>query len=96
MVKINKYREIQKNGPKFIKALFDRNTPLAPKLFVLAAILYAIMPADIINDFLPVLGYADDIVMLPLLIYMANKSLEKYQIEESVIDGEVIEGEIIG
>jgi uncharacterized membrane protein YkvA (DUF1232 family) len=43
-------------------------TPRASRLLLGAAIAYAVSPIDLIPDFIPVLGYLDDLVVLPLLI----------------------------
>jgi uncharacterized membrane protein YkvA (DUF1232 family) len=41
------------------------------------AIGYALSPIDLIPDFIPVIGYLDDIVILPILLYIAIKSVPK-------------------
>ncbi len=48
-------------------------TPLLAKLFFGLAIGYLLLPFDLIPDFIPVLGQLDDLVMVPLLIYIAVK-----------------------
>jgi uncharacterized membrane protein YkvA (DUF1232 family) len=52
-------------------ALKDSRTSWPPKLITLAAILYLISPIDLIPDFIPVVGYLDDLVIVPLLINLA-------------------------
>lgn len=47
-------------------ALRDPRTPLSAKLLGMAVIAYAVSPIDLIPDFIPVLGYLDDLVLLPL------------------------------
>lgn len=44
----------------------DPRTPWYAKLFALIVAGYALSPVDLIPDFIPVLGYLDDLVMLPL------------------------------
>jgi len=36
---------------------------------------YALSPIDLIPDFIPVLGYVDDVLLLPILIWLAVKLL---------------------
>ena len=43
---------------------FDRNTPLHVKAALVATLAYFVLPADLIPDFLPGLGYADDAASL--------------------------------
>ena len=46
-------------------------TPLAVKAFVMLVVGYALSPIDLIPDFIPVLGYLDELVLLPLAITLA-------------------------
>ena len=43
---------------------FDRETPLYVKLALVGAVVYFIVPDDLIPDSIPVLGYADDAAVL--------------------------------
>ena len=45
------------------------------KIFAACVIGYALSPIDLIPDFIPVLGYLDDLVLLPLGIGMALKMI---------------------
>lgn len=47
--------------------------PWLAKLWVLMVVAYAISPIDLIPDFIPVLGYLDDVILLPLGIVIAIK-----------------------
>ncbi|MGH8354656.1 MAG: YkvA family protein, partial [Pseudomonas sp.] len=46
-------------------------TPLAAKLLALAVVAYALSPIDLIPDFIPLLGYLDDLLLLPLGLWLA-------------------------
>ena len=50
-------------------------TPWYAKVLVLAVVAYALSPIDLIPDFIPVLGYLDDVILLPLLIWLAVRLL---------------------
>lgn len=47
------------------------DTPLLPKVLSLFVVVYALSPIDLIPDFIPVLGYVDDVLLLPALIWLA-------------------------
>lgn len=47
------------------------DTPLLAKLLCLFVVGYALSPIDLIPDFIPVLGYLDDALLLPALIWLA-------------------------
>jgi uncharacterized membrane protein YkvA (DUF1232 family) len=48
----------------------DRRTPWYVKLLAAAIAAYALSPIDLIPDFIPVLGYLDDLLILPLGILL--------------------------
>jgi len=49
----------------------DPRVPWYAKLFVMIVVGYAFSPIDLIPDFIPVLGYVDDVLLLPSLIWLA-------------------------
>jgi len=44
----------------------DPRTPLIAKYLALAVAAYAVSPIDLIPDFIPVFGYLDDLIIIPL------------------------------
>jgi uncharacterized membrane protein YkvA (DUF1232 family) len=50
-------------------------TPWYAKLFVAAIVAYALSPIDLIPDFIPILGYVDDLVLIPLGLTLAIKMI---------------------
>ena len=48
-------------------------TPRVAKLFAGLVLLYALSPVDLIPDFIPVLGYMDDAILLPLGILLVAR-----------------------
>lgn len=67
--------------PAVFLALKDKDTPAATKFFAGITVVYALSPIDFIPDFIPVLGYLDDIILLPALIAFTIKL-----IPENVMD----------
>jgi len=51
----------------------DPRTPLAAKLLAVLIVAYALSPIDLIPDFIPVIGYLDDLILLPAAIYFTLK-----------------------
>ncbi len=51
------------------------DTPLAPKLLALFLAAYAFSPIDLIPDFIPVLGYLDEAILLPLGIALCLRMI---------------------
>lgn len=54
-------------------AAHDPRTPWCAKLLVAGIVAYAFSPIDLIPDFVPVLGYLDDLILIPLGITLAIK-----------------------
>ncbi|SMC93223.1 YkvA family protein [Sporomusa malonica] len=52
-------------------ALKHPQTPLYAKIFAAIIVGYALSPIDLIPDFIPVLGYLDEVILLPLGIALA-------------------------
>jgi len=46
-------------------------TPWISKVFLGLAVGYLLLPFDLIPDFIPVLGQLDDVVIIPLFVYIA-------------------------
>jgi uncharacterized membrane protein YkvA (DUF1232 family) len=44
----------------------DPRTPWYAKLLTMLIVAYALSPVDLIPDFIPVLGYLDEVILLPL------------------------------
>ncbi len=56
-------------------ALRHPRTPRVARVIAALAVAYALSPIDLIPDFIPVLGYLDDVVLLPLLVWLALRGI---------------------
>jgi uncharacterized membrane protein YkvA (DUF1232 family) len=54
-------------------AFSNRQTPWYAKALIVVTLLYLISPIDIIPDFIPIAGYLDDIIIVPLLFTLATR-----------------------
>src|SRR6266478_2283840 len=57
-------------------------TPWYAKLLVAGIVAYALSPIDLIPDFVPVLGYVDDLILIPLGIVLAIRMIPGPILEE--------------
>nr|WP_034381023.1 YkvA family protein [Herbaspirillum sp. CF444] len=57
-------------------------TPVMAKIVCVLAVAYALSPIDLIPDFIPVIGYLDDALLVPALIWIAVKLIPKNVLEE--------------
>jgi len=56
-------------------AVSEDLAPWYAKLLILITLGYALSPIDLIPDFIPVLGILDDLIVLPVLIYLSIKMI---------------------
>ena len=61
----------------------DERTPLPGKILIIITISYALSPIDLIPDFIPVLGYLDDLIIIPLLLTASIKLIPKDVLAEN-------------
>lgn len=64
-------RSIKRDAVTLWFAYKHDGTPLVAKLLCVLVVAYALSPIDLIPDFIPVLGYLDDALLLPCLIWIA-------------------------
>ncbi|WP_396615803.1 YkvA family protein [Lysobacter soli] len=61
----------------------DPRTPWFPRLLALAVAAYALSPIDLIPDFIPVLGYLDDVILVPLGVWLVLRMVPAEVIADS-------------
>ena len=73
-MKLKEYAEkIKVELPAIFLALKHHDTPFLAKLIAALTVAYALSPIDLIPDFIPLIGYLDDLLIIPLLILLSIK-----------------------
>ncbi len=75
-------RQIKRDLKVYTLVLKDRRTPKLAKFLLWLALGYALLPFDIIPDFIPVAGQLDDLIIVPGLIVLALKMVPKEVVED--------------
>lgn len=58
-------------------AFRHKEVPWYKKAFLLVILIYAASPIDLIPDFIPILGYLDDLLIVPLGIFFAIRMIPR-------------------
>jgi len=66
-------KQLKTDIPAVFIALRRKGTPIPAKILAGVTVAYALSPIDLIPDFIPVLGYLDDVILLPALIALTIK-----------------------
>lgn len=76
-----KLKERAKQAKQKIAQLYiatkSKKTPWYAKALGSLTIAYALSPIDLIPDFIPIIGYLDDLIILPILVYITIKLIPK-------------------
>lgn len=78
----DKAKKLKKEIYALYLAYKSPKTSIFAKVLVVIIIAYAVSPIDFIPDFIPIIGYLDDLIILPLLIAFAIKLIPKDVMEE--------------
>jgi uncharacterized membrane protein YkvA (DUF1232 family) len=75
--------EMKRQVSALYYAAQDKRVGWLPKIIIGVTVLYALSPIDLIPDFIPVLGYLDDLIIVPALIALAMRLIPKEVIEDA-------------
>ena len=64
---------LKKDIPAVFLALKAKETPILAKIMAFLTVAYALSPVDLVPDIIPVLGYLDDVLILPALVALTVK-----------------------
>jgi len=84
---LDRWKQRARSFRREIYALYlacrDPRTPWYAKTMAAVVVAYAASPIDLIPDFVPVLGYVDDLLLLPLGIWLAIRLVPAHVMAES-------------
>ncbi len=84
---IARWRQWARRVEQEIHAIYlaarDPRTPWHARVLAVAVVAYAVSPIDLIPDPIPVLGYLDDLVLLPLGVLLVRAMIPAAVLEES-------------
>ena len=75
-------KKLKTDIPAVFLAMKHKRTPWYIKALAAVAVAYALSPIDLIPDFIPVLGYLDDVLILPGLVALIVKGIPSEVMEE--------------
>lgn len=76
-------KKLKTDIPAIFLALKDKETPIVAKIFAGITVAYALSPVDLVPDFIPVLGYLDDVILLPMLVALTIKFIPEDVLERN-------------
>lgn len=68
-------KTVVKNALILYYLMLDPNVPFQYKAMIMGALGYFILPVDLVPDFIPVAGYADDAAVLVALIKLLHDNI---------------------
>ena len=68
-------KKLKMDIPVIYLALKDKDTPVIAKIFAGITVVYALSPIDLIPDFIPILGYLDDVILLPVFVTLTIRCI---------------------
>ncbi|WP_226670694.1 YkvA family protein [Metabacillus litoralis] len=97
MKKQNTLNKIKNYAKKLKHNLFviylsykDQRVSWLAKVVAICVVAYAFSPIDLIPDFIPILGYLDDLILVPLGISLVLKLIPSIVIDENLAKAEEI------
>ena len=75
-------KKLKTDIPAVFLALKHEKTPVGAKILAALTVAYALSPIDLIPDFIPVIGYLDDLLLLPVMVAWTVKLIPPEVMEE--------------
>lgn len=78
-----KARQLKSEAQVLMVAYKDKRTPVAAKILIGITVGYLLSPIDLIPDFIPVLGFLDDLIIVPALIALSIKLIPEIVLQDA-------------
>lgn len=72
---------IRRHVFRYRRLVADPETPWPARLLLGLAVGYLLLPFDLVPDWIPVLGLLDDLIVVPLLVWLATRLIPKRVLE---------------
>ncbi len=69
----------------------DKRTPWTAKVLAILVVAYALSPIDLVPDFIPVLGYLDDLILIPVGIALTLKLIPHEVMADALAEARQVE-----
>ena len=76
-------KKLKTDIPALFLAIKDKDTPIIAKVLAGITVAYALSPVDLVPDFIPVLGYLDDIILLPMFVALTIRFIPRDVLERN-------------
>jgi uncharacterized membrane protein YkvA (DUF1232 family) len=86
-------RQLKAETYALLLAYRDHRTPWYARILAACVVAYAFSPIDLIPDFIPVLGYLDDLILIPLGIALALKMIPPQVMADSRVRAQELLGQ---
>lgn len=83
-------KKIKSDIPAVFIALNRKETPIIAKIFAVITIVYALSPIDLVPDFIPVIGFLDDVILIPMLISITVRFIPEATFAKCRLEAESI------
>ena len=70
-------KKLKTDLPALFIVLKKKETPVTAKILAGLTVAYALSPVDLIPDFIPLLGYLDDIILLPAMVALTIRLIPR-------------------